>query len=72
MRAYLVRCCLFLPGCFGGAAAAGGGLFFTATPVAYGSFWAGGPIRATAASLYTTATATRDPSGVCNLHHSSC
>ena len=41
---------------------------FRAVPMAYGSSQARGRIRATA---YATVTATRDPSHVCNLHHSS-
>ena len=41
-----------------------------ATPVAYGSSQARGWIRATALA-YTTATATRDLSCVCDLQHSS-
>ena len=40
-----------------------------AAPVAYGGSQARGRIRAVAASL-ARATATRDPSRVCNLHHS--
>ena len=41
-----------------------------ATPAAYGCSHARGLIRAVAASLHT-ATATQDPSLVCDLHHSS-
>ena len=45
---------------------------FRAAPEAYGSFQARGQIGAVAASLhYTIAIATRDPSRVCDLHHSS-
>ena len=40
---------------------------FRATPMAYGSSQARGPIRAAAA----TATAMQDPSRICNLHLSS-
>ena len=36
------------------------------TPVAYGSSWARGQIRATT-EAYTTATAMPDPSHICNL-----
>ena len=43
---------------------------FRAAPVAYGSSQARGRIGAVAPA-YTTATATPDPSCVCNLHHSS-
>ena len=43
---------------------------FRAAPMAFGSFQARGRIRTAAASLYHKATATRDPSLVCNLHHS--
>ena len=43
---------------------------FRAAFAAYGSFQARGPIRAAAAS-HTTATAMRDPSRICDLHHSS-
>ena len=43
---------------------------FKARPVAYGGTLSRGPIRAVAAGL-VTATATQDPSRVCNLHHSS-
>ena len=43
---------------------------FRAVPTAYGSYQARGPIRAVAAGV-PTATATQDPSLVCNLHHSS-
>jgi len=42
--------------------------FFRAEPTAYRVSQARGPIRATA---YTTATATQDPSHICDLHHSS-
>ena len=45
-------------------------LFFRAASTAYGSSQARGQIGAVAAA-YTTATATRDPSCVCDLHHSS-
>ena len=45
-------------------------IFFRATSVVYGSSQARGHIRA-AAATYATATATRDLSHVCNLHHSS-
>ena len=40
--------------------------FLMAAPVAYGSFWAMGHIRA-AAEAYVTAAATLDPSCPCNL-----
>ena len=43
---------------------------FKARPVAYGGTLSRGPIRALAPGL-VTATATQDPSRVCNLHHSS-
>ena len=39
---------------------------FTAAPVAYGSYWARGSIRA-AAEAYATATATPGLSGICDL-----
>jgi len=45
-------------------------LLFRATHAAYGGSQARGLMGATAAT-YTTATATRDPSCVCELHHSS-
>ena len=41
-----------------------------AAPAAYGGSQARGPIGAVATSLCQS-TATRDPSHVCNLHHSS-
>ena len=41
-------------------------LFFMAAPVAYESSQARGPMRATAV-IYTTATAARDPSHICDL-----
>ena len=44
--------------------------FFSTTPMAYGGSQVRGLIGAIPASL-TTATATRDPSRICNLHHSS-
>ena len=44
--------------------------FFRATPVAFGSSHARGPIGAAAAS-YTTATAKQDLSHICELHHNS-
>ena len=45
---------------------------FRAESMACGGSQAGGPVsRATAAGLYTTAKAIRDPSWVCYLHHSS-
>ena len=44
--------------------------FFRATTAAYGSSQGRGQIGATAADL-ATATATQDPSHVCNLRHSS-
>ena len=40
-----------------------------ATPVAYGNSWARGQIGATA-EAYATATATLDPSHICDLHRS--
>ena len=40
--------------------------FSRATPAAYGDSQVRGQIRA-----YTRATATQDPSHICNLHHSS-
>ena len=46
-------------------------LLFRAVSVTYGSFQARGHIGAAGAS-YTIATATQDPSRVCNLHHSLC
>ena len=48
-------------------------LLFRSAPTVYGSSQARGRIRATAAGLlaYTTATATTDPSHICNPHHSS-
>ena len=42
-----------------------------AAPVAYRGSQARGPIRAVAAGLHTTATATLDPSRIFDLHHSS-
>ena len=45
-------------------------LFFMGAPAVDGGSQARGPIGATAAG-YTTATATRDPSQICDLHHSS-
>ena len=42
---------------------------FLLPPAAYGSSQARGQIRA-AAETYTTATATQDPSCICDLHHS--
>ena len=45
-------------------------MLFRATPVAYGSSQAQGPIRA-AAAVYTTATTTWDLSHICDLYHSS-
>ena len=44
--------------------------FFKTELTAYGGSQARGPIRATLLA-YTTATATWDPSRVCNLHHGS-
>ena len=44
---------------------------FRAEPMAYENSQARGRIRAAAASLYTTATATWDPSHLCNLYHRS-
>ena len=44
-------------------------LYFRLAPVAYGGFQARGPIGTVAACL-RTATATQDPSRLCNLHHS--
>ena len=44
--------------------------FFRAAPEAYGGSQARGRIGAVALA-YTTATATRDLSLICNLHHSS-
>ena len=46
---------------------------FRAVPVAHGGSQARGQIRPTVLQLpaYTTATATRDPSLACDLHHSS-
>ena len=44
--------------------------FFRAEPAAYGSFQARGQIRAQLPA-YTIATATTDPSDICDLHHSS-
>ena len=44
--------------------------FFRAAPTAYGGSQARGLIRASAAGL-RTATATPDPSHLCDLHHSS-
>ena len=48
-------------------------LSFRATPVAYGGSQTRGLIRAVEAGLCngTTATATWDPSCICNLHHNS-
>ena len=46
-------------------------LFFRAAPAAYRSFQARGRIRAAAARLQLTATATPDLSCICNLRHSS-
>ena len=43
---------------------------FRASPLAYGGSQAMGRIGAIASS-YATATATQDPSRVCDLHHSS-
>ena len=43
---------------------------FRATPAAYGSSQARGQIRAIAASLYHSPTATKDLSYICNLHKS--
>ena len=43
---------------------------FRAIPMAYGGSQARGHIGVRAAG-YTTATATPDPRGICNLHHSS-
>jgi len=45
-------------------------LLFRPSPAAYGSSQARGQIRATAPA-YTTATATWDPSCICDLHHGS-
>jgi len=45
-------------------------LLFRAAGAAYGGFQARSPIGAVTPG-YTTATATEDPSRVCNLHHSS-
>ena len=45
-------------------------LLFRAIPVAYGGSQAGGRIRAIAPAT-AAATATQDPSHVCDLHHSS-
>ena len=45
-------------------------LIFRVAPTAYGASHARGRIGA-AAGVYTTATATRDPSRICHLHHSS-
>ena len=45
-------------------------LLFRATPVAYGSSWARGQIRAAAAGLCHS-TAMPDPSHLCDLQHSS-
>ena len=44
-------------------------LLFRSKPTSYGSSQTRGQIR-TASASYTTATATQDPSYVCNLHHS--
>ena len=42
-----------------------------AAPVTYGSSQARGGIRAAAAGLHHSPTATRDPSHICKLYHSS-
>ena len=42
--------------------------FFMAAPMAYGSSQARGQIGAAAAGLQHTATATPDPSAICDLH----
>ena len=44
--------------------------FVRATPVAYGSSWAGVESELQL-PVYSTATASLDPSHVCDLHHSS-
>ena len=44
---------------------------FRAIPAAYGGSQARGLIGATELPAYTTATATPEPSHVCNVHHSS-
>ena len=56
---------LFIYGCFIYLC-----VFFRATRVAYGSFQARGPVELQLAA-YATATATQDPSCICNLYHGS-
>ena len=45
-------------------------VFFMATPMACGDFQARGPVAPVAAPAYARATAMRDLSCVCDLHHS--
>ena len=45
-------------------------LLFMAEPAVYGNSLARDPVGA-ALPVYTTATATQNPSRICNLHHSS-